>query len=316
MSAALLDLRQVNKTFFSRDKVLRAVRDVSLQVPAQSTVGLVGESGCGKSTLGRLSVGLYQPDDGEVLFDGLRLADQSRRGLRALRRRFQMVFQDPQAALSPRMKVGAQVSEAMAVHGMGGTRIERRERTLELFQRVDLAPELYARLPFELSGGQRQRVLIARALATEPDLLVSDEPVASLDLSMQARALRLIADLTAERGMAHLLISHDIRVVRLLASWVHVMYAGRIVERGPLPQTLDQPAHPYTVVLTASVPGLEPRMIFDPPLGEGDVAAAPEIGCPFYPRCDRRLPKCAKGEVPEFAVDGESSGRMARCWRL
>ena len=263
-------------------QVLRAVEEVSLQVERGRTLGLVGESGCGKSTVGRLLVGLLQPTAGRVLLGERDLARLPEDERRALRREVQMVFQDPAAALNPRLTIRQALEEPFEIHEPGMAADERGERIHLLASRMGLREDHLNRLPRDLSGGQRQRVVIARALALAPAFLFADEPVASLDASVRAQVLNLLVDLQQERNLGYLFVSHDLRVVRHLADEVAVMYLGRIVERNSAEAFFRQPRHPYAQVLLSSMPGGDRRIKL-----EGEVPSPLEVpqGCPFHPRC-------------------------------
>lgn len=290
---------------------VRAVDGVDLQVPAGGTVALVGESGCGKTTVGRSILRLVEPQAGRVLFEGQDLLSLPRRAVRPLRRRLQIVFQDPLAALDPRLRVRDAIAEGMETHGIGADDTERDARVEALLRRVGLDPSLLVRFPHELSGGQRQRVCIARALAVEPRLLICDESVSALDVSIQAQILNLLRDLQAELGLAYLFISHDLSVVRHLADRVAVMYLGQIVEEGPTEQVLGEPQHPYTRALLEAVPSIDPgaRRSADRIRLQGDVPspAQPPAGCRFHTRCPLVFDRCRR-EAPALVpvADGVS----------
>ena len=290
-----------------------AVRDVSLEIARGEALGVVGESGCGKTTLGRLLLRLLAPSAGRVCFDGQDLATMTSAGLRALRRRMQLVFQDPYASLDPRRPVGAQIADGLTIHGLAEPRAVR-DRVAGLLDQVGLAPEHASRLPHEFSGGQRQRIAIARALATGPDFIVADEPVSALDVSVQAQVVNLLADLRAELGLALLFISHDLHVVRHLADRIAVMYLGRIVEIGPTDAVFAAPAHPYTRALLAATPSLRAAAgrAAAPLAGELPDPAATPTGCGFRTRCPHARPACA-AEVP--ALRPLAGGRQAACVR-
>jgi oligopeptide transport system ATP-binding protein len=283
-----------------RAEVLRAVDDVSFTLAPGETLGLVGESGCGKTTLGRAIVRLLEPTSGRVLFAGEDLAPLRGAALRARRRRLQMIFQDPFSSLNPRLTVEDLVAEGLDVHGLAGDRAARAARVAELLAAVGLDASQAHRYPHEFSGGQRQRLGLARALAVEPELIVCDEAVSALDVSVQAQIINLLQDLQQQRGLAYLFIAHDLAVVEHLSHRVLVMYLGRIVELAAARELLRAPKHPYTQALISAVPEVDPesrrtRVILP---GEAPSPIHPPGGCPFHPRCPRaQLPRCAE-EAP------------------
>jgi peptide/nickel transport system ATP-binding protein len=296
---------------------VRAVDGVDLEVPAGRTLALVGESGCGKTTVGRSILRLVEPQAGRVLFQGVDLLAVPRAQLRPYRRALQIVFQDALASLDPRLRVRDAVAEGMQVFGIGADEAERTERAREGLRRVRLDPSLLARYPHELSGGQRQRVCIARALAVGPRLLVCDESVSALDVSIQAQILNLLRDLQEELGLAYLFISHDLGIVRHLADRVAVMYLGRIVEEGATERVFEDPRHPYTRALLDAVPSADPSARrADAEDGgvrlAGDVPspAHPPEGCRFRTRCPLAFERCGQEEPALVPVaDG-----AARCF--
>ena len=293
----LLELRGLTKEFPIRSAFLRrrlgtvtAVAGVDLDIAAGETVALVGESGSGKSTLGRMIVRLSEPTSGSIRFGGEDLLALAAGDLRRARRRFQVVFQDPYGSLNPRMRIGDALLEPLLVHGLVDRRdrAARRARVEAMLDEVGLPREAAGRYPHEFSGGQRQRIGIARALAPQPELLVADEPVSALDLSVRAQIVNLLANLQASRGIAMLFIAHDLAVVEQIADRIAVLYLGRIVEQGPAAEVLRAPLHPYTASLIAAVPRVRAAGVARPdraPAGEPPSPAAPPPGCPFHPRC-------------------------------
>jgi oligopeptide/dipeptide ABC transporter ATP-binding protein len=280
---------------FGRGRPIQAVTDVSLAIDAGEAVGLVGESGSGKSTIGRLLLGLLPPTEGRVLLDGADLGQARGRELRRMRRRMQLVFQDPYSSLDPGRRIGDQIADGLSIHALC-PRSERRARTEALLEQVGLPPSHADRFPHEFSGGQRQRVGIARALATQPEFLVADEPVSALDVSVQAQVLALLADLRTRLGLGMLFISHDVHVVRSLCDRVIVLYLGRVMEEGPAAAVLENPRHPYTRALLSAVPSLDPARRRTRILLHGDPPspADPPSGCVFRTRCPAALPDCAE----------------------
>ena len=291
---------------------VRAVDGVDLQIPAGRTVALVGESGCGKTTVGRSILRLEEPRAGRVLFEGVDVLELPRSELKPYRRKMQIVFQDPMAALDPRMRVRDAIAEGMQTFGLGADESERTERVAELMRCVRLEPAHMHRYPHEFSGGQRQRICIARALAVEPRLVICDESVSALDVSIQAQILNLLRELQRELGLTYLFITHDLGVVRYLADRVSVMYLGQIVEEGPTARVFDAPAHPYTQALLKAVPSLDPDRHGAAAELSGDVPspAAPPRGCRFHTRCPARFDRCAM-EAPELVP---ITGGSSRCF--
>ncbi len=308
----LLSVHGLEKHFPARRGVLRrvvghvrAVDGVDLEIHAGQTVGLVGESGSGKSTTARLVTRLIEPTGGQVVFAGEDLAALSGPGLRAARRRVQMIFQDPYASLNPRLTVAQIVAEPLQVHD-GGSEEALTPRLVGLLDQVGLDDRALDRYPHEFSGGQRQRVAIARALALSPDLVVCDEPVSALDVSVQSQVINLLADLQTEKGLAYLFISHDLSVVRHVSDRIAVMYLGRVVEEGPAAAVHDAPRHPYTEALVSAVPVPDParqrvrrRIVL-----AGDVPSPldPPAGCHFHPRCPHAMDVCGSVDPPAHGL--------------
>ncbi|MFN8173424.1 MAG: ABC transporter ATP-binding protein [Geminicoccaceae bacterium] len=311
MSAELLRVEGLEVRFKTRDGgAIRAVDGVDLVQAERQTIGVVGESGCGKSTLARAILRLLAPSAGRVLFRGRDLSTLSPARLRAVRRDIQLVFQDPLASLDPRWTVGRTLEEPFVIHGVG-TPAERQQRVAELLRIVGLGPEAAERFPHEFSGGQRQRIGIARAIALRPALVILDEPVSALDVSIQAQILNLLEDLKAELGLAYLFISHDLAVVRSVSDRVAVMYLGRIVESGPADAVFERPMHPYTEALLAAIPRPDPERKRPPHVpGEPASPEHPPPGCPFHPRCPHAFDRC-RSEAP--APRGVGAGHEVRC---
>jgi len=306
-----------SRPFQKRDYV-HAVDGVSLTVRRGQTFGVVGETGCGKSTLARCIARLYDITSGRITFDGRDISQISQRRMRPLRREIQMIFQDPIGSLNPRRRVGSIIGDPYAIHGLASG-AERKRLVQELMERVGLNPEHYNRFPAEFSGGQRQRIGVARALAFQPKLIICDEPVSALDVSIQAQVINLLADLQAEFGLTYIFIAHDLSVVRYVSTSVAVMYLGKITEIAPADELFTRPRHPYTGALLSAVP------IPDPDLSDrreqiilvGDVPSpiAPPSGCRFHPRCPKAVPVCVAEDPPLEPRLGDGPEHLAACHR-
>jgi len=318
---ALLEVKDLHVSFGVRTHTgagpVRAVEGVSFELGEGESVGLVGESGCGKTTLGNAVIGLVQPREGQILFSGCDPADLRGGDLRTFRRQVQMIFQDPYGSLNPRMPIGAGISEVLRVHGLARGKRELAGRVAELLGSVGLDPRYAARYPHEFSGGQRQRIGIARALAVKPSLVIADEPVSALDVSVQVQILNLMKDLQGRMNLTYLFIAHDLAVVRYVCDRILVMYLGRIVESADIDDLFSRPAHPYTEALLSAVPdvdkGLRARREGSERIVlKGDVPSATERipGCPFHPRCHRCEPVCAE-KIPGRKPVGE--GHFSAC---
>jgi oligopeptide/dipeptide ABC transporter ATP-binding protein len=295
---------------------VQAVDGVSLAIPRGTTLGLVGETGSGKSTLARCIAGLIPVTSGTVTFDGHDITNLSRKRMAPFRREIQMIFQDPYGSLNPRRRVGSIIADPFAIHGIASGS-ERKRRVQELMERVGLNPEHYNRFPAEFSGGQRQRIGVARALALRPKLMICDEPVSALDVSIQAQVLNLLADLQQDFGLTYLFIAHDLEVVRHVSTSVTVMYLGRVAENGPKQLVYDVPRHPYTAALLSAAPAADPdaaasrqRIILT-----GDIPSPinPPSGCRFHPRCPKAQELCGQVEPPLEVKAGDPATHVTAC---
>jgi oligopeptide transport system ATP-binding protein len=299
-SSELLRIRNVKKHYpitrgLFRHEVgtVKAVDGVDLEIKRGETLGLVGESGCGKSTLGRVILGLESPTEGEIVFDGENIASMNEEKMHVLRRRMQIIFQDPYSSLNPRQTIGRIIAEGLVIHGIG-TAVERRQRVEKMMEVVGLRPEQINRYPHEFSGGQRQRIGIARALALHPELVICDEPLSALDVSIQAQVINLLQELQEDFNLTYLFISHDLSVVRHISDRVAVMYLGQLVELAETEELFENPSHPYTQALLNAIPVLEPgaakkrRKMFEDAV---ENVSTPKC-CIFRPRCTQAEPKC------------------------
>jgi oligopeptide/dipeptide ABC transporter ATP-binding protein len=312
----LLRVTELTKHFIGRGGKggIRAVDGVSLILQSGETLGIVGESGCGKSTLGRTILRLIEPTSGAIEFDGEDLLSLGASALRAKRRDMQMIFQDPYASLDPRLNVGAIVAEPLVIHRIG-SRASRRQATLDLLETVGLQPDAAKLYPHEFSGGQRQRIGIARALALRPRLIIADEPVSALDVSIQSQILNLLVELRQQFGLSYIFVSHDLAVVEHVSDTVAVMYLGRIVETAATEDLFTRPSHPYTVALISAVPESDParrgaRVMLK---GEMPNPESPPAGCPFHPRCPKAMDLCASVVPKETDIGSEGRPHIVRC---
>lgn len=319
MTENLLEVKNLVKTFPVKGGILsrevatvKAVSDVSFSIKRGETLGLVGESGCGKSTLGRCILRLIEPTSGEVLFGGQDVAKLSVGELRKLRRRMQIIFQDPYASLNPRMTVGDIIGEPLEIHGL--YKGEREKRIRKLLDLCGLRAEAMGRYPHEFSGGQRQRICIARALAVEPEFIVCDEPVSALDVSIQSQILNLMMDIQEELKLTYLFISHDLKVVEHVSDTVAVMYLGKIVEYADADEIYANPQHPYSKALLSAIPIPDPNFKKERIILQGDVPSPinPPLGCYFHPRCPNVRENC-KTVFPPLEQHGKN-GHVAACY--
>ncbi len=321
MSEALLEVTDLVKHFTvsggmfgSTTGVVRAIDGVSFSIRRGETLGLVGESGCGKTTTGRCILQLERPTSGSIRFDGAEITGLPQSELRAVRRRMQVIFQDPYSSLNPRMSIGEILAEPIKVHGLVPDKAKREERVHELLAQVGLLPQHARRYPHQLSGGQRQRVGIARALAMEPSLIICDEPVSALDVSIQAQIINLLEDLQSRLGLTYLFIAHDLSVVRHISDRVAVMYLGKVVEITDRTRLYEEPLHPYTRALLSAVPipdpGLEATRERTVLRGEVPSALNPPSGCVFHPRCPIAVDRCS-AEIPPLREI--RPGHLAAC---
>jgi oligopeptide transport system ATP-binding protein len=311
---ALLEVKNLVKHFEVGRGIVRAVDGVSFAIEKGETLGLVGESGCGKTTTGRCILQLERATSGSITFEGQELTTLDQKALRAVRRKVQVIFQDPYSSLNPRMTVGQIIAEPLGVHGILTSSAARATRVKDLLSRVGLLPQHARRYPHEMSGGQRQRVGIARALAMEPSLIVCDEPVSALDVSIQAQIINLLEDLQSEFGLTYLFIAHDLAVVRHISDRVAVMYLGKVVEMADRKTIYDNPKHPYTKALLSAVPIPDPELEMQRERivlgGEVPSPLNPPAGCVFHPRCPIAIDRCTR-EIPPLR--DLSPGHAAAC---
>lgn len=323
MSTPFLEVKSLSKRFpikggiFGREVAsVKAVSDVSLSIRKGETLGLVGESGCGKSTLGRCAIRLLEPSSGQIFLEGKDITGFKGEELRALRRKMQIIFQDPYASLNPRMTVGKIIGEPLVIHGIGDSKKDRLDRVAQLVETVGLRKEAIHRYPHEFSGGQRQRIGIARALAVNPELIVCDEPVSALDVSIQAQVINLLMDLQQKLGLTYLFIAHDLKVVEHISNRVAVMYLGRVVELAEADKLYKNPQHPYTQALLSAIPvpkvgvAQTQRIIL-----RGDVPSPvnPPSGCHFNPRCPIVADEC---KVKDPVLKSTSAEHEVRCLKV
>lgn len=318
MSESLLEARNLRRQFtlaaspFSKAGLITAVDDVCLSLDAGETLGIAGESGCGKSTVAKMLMGILTPTSGEIFFRGRNLATFSKKDLNLFRTRVQMIFQDPFSSLDPRMRVGQIIGEPFIIQrsAVGST---LKSQVIDLMEQVGLKPAHYDRYPHEFSGGQRQRIGIARALAVNPQLLIADEPLSALDISIQAQIINLLLTLKEQRGLAYILISHDLSVIRHMSTKTVVMYFGRIVEEGSTDEVFRSPLHPYTEALLNAIPDLSGKRQRSPgTVLQGDIPSllTPPSGCHFHPRCPYKRDLCTEQKPP---LETKQGVRRAAC---
>ena len=320
MNSPLLEVRELNMHFPLYGGLFKkqvgsvfAVNDVSFTLDRGETLGIVGESGCGKTTLGRTIVQLYQATSGAVFFESQQINTLQKRDLKSLRRSLQMIFQDPYASLNPRMTVGNILEEPLTLHRLG-SKAERSQKVENLMSLVGLRPDDRHKFPHEFSGGQRQRIGIARSLMLNPKLIVADEPVSALDVSIQSQVLNLLVSLQKKLKLTYIFISHDLTVVKYISDRIIIMYLGRMVEMGPAERIYQHPSHPYTQALISAVPRPDPKMKVKGITLEGDVPSPsdPPPGCPFHQRCIHAKSVCRE-DIPKLEPLGQTSRHLVAC---
>lgn len=320
MSEYLIEVKDLCKRFPIKGGLLgrevgsvNAVNNVSFKIKKGETLGLVGESGCGKTTLGRSILRLIEPTSGEIIFNGKNIVDYSSEEMRAVRRKMQIIFQDPYASLNPRMTIGDILAEPMEIHGLHTEKSSRRKRLLDLLNQVQLPTDALNKYPHEFSGGQRQRICIARALAVEPEFIVCDEPVSALDVSVQAQVVNLLMDLQRELGLTYLFIAHDLKVVEYISNRVAVMYLGNMIEVAESSELYGHAKHPYTKALFSAIPHASTKGRAGRIILEGDIPSPmnPPSGCHFNPRCWNATEECRKNFPP---VTNQSPSHQYRCY--
>jgi oligopeptide transport system ATP-binding protein len=320
MPDIILSVQSLTKNFtirsaaslFGHKQILRAVNDISFEVARGETLALVGESGCGKSTTGRMIIRLIDPTSGKIVFNGQDITSFKGKQLKAVRKKIQMVLQDPYASLNPRMNISANVGEPLVIHGLVSNTKERDALVRELLSEVGLDPDYASRYPFEFSGGQRQRIGIARALSLSPEIIIADEPVSALDVSLQAQIINLMKELRDKKGLTYIFIAHDLAVVRHLANRVAVMYLGKIFEIADKKEIFDNPLHPYTKALFSSIPIPDPTKRRKKAPLQGDVPSpiSPPQGCLFHTRCSFAKERCS---IEEPKLIEASAGHKVAC---
>lgn len=313
-AAPILQVKNLKKYFHTPRGNLHAVDDVSFEILKGGTLGVVGESGCGKTTTGRAILRLIEPTGGSVVFDGMDIISLDKNKLRVMRERMQIIFQDPYSSLDPRMTVASIIGEPLVIHRRVTGRAELLRRVQELMEMVELEDRLYSSYPHELDGGRRQRIGIARALALEPKFIVCDEPVSSLDVSVQAQILNLMQDLQDRLGLTYMFVTHDMAVVKHISDEIAVMYLGQIIEKSPAKELFVRQYHPYSQALVSAIPNIDSKPTDSGIILKGEIGSPiePKPCCRFSPRCDYCVEKCLRENPPLREV---SPGRFAACWR-